>query len=212
MWHHGCAVYNANVTNDKIIYMNGNGEVVSTDVYGTGNNLGTGVFTRWGIVCDGSEADNFNGVGNNVFYDGLMDDMRIYDRAITQAEAIRLANGDTPQISRGTYTLQDAIDIDGDLIIHVGSLVANGNDITLAGSWVNTGGVFDEGSAGTVTFDGDDQWIEFSESFYNFSKNDASGSNTLFVGRSATVTVSNILSLSGQSGANRLLLRSSTDE
>ncbi|MFC1480189.1 filamentous hemagglutinin N-terminal domain-containing protein, partial [Candidatus Omnitrophota bacterium] len=51
----------------------------------------------------------------------------------------------------GSWGLNAALDIDGDLIISAGTLNATGRNINIAGSWANSG-IFTHGSA-TVTFD-----------------------------------------------------------
>jgi len=52
----------------------------------------------------------------------------------------------------GTWTLQDALDVDNDLTITSGTLVANGNNINVGGNWTNNG-TFIAGT-GAVTLDG----------------------------------------------------------
>jgi len=78
-WHHVCGVFDNGVLT---IYIDGQPEpsAVGGTVMGSGN-------TRFGFIGANSEATTFNGArgaGNPVT--GLVDDVRIYDRALTQGE------------------------------------------------------------------------------------------------------------------------------
>lgn len=96
------------------------------------------------------DSSNFNRAFN-----GLLDDIRIYNRALSASEIAQLAAGNQPGTALGTYTLGSALDIDGDLTLAAGNLdVSSSNHgITLAGNWQNDGGVF-AARSGTVTMDG----------------------------------------------------------
>lgn len=144
-------------------------------------------------------------------FDGRLDEIRIYNRALSLSEIQALANGNMPGTGIGTYTLQTNLDIDGTLRLNAGTLDAGSNrQINLGGDWENFGGVFVE-QAGTVVLDGADQHVPSSETFYNLTKTlSAAPSRTLTFGRQSTVTISNTLNLQGFDGANRLNLRSSS--
>lgn len=86
-WHHVAAVYDGT---DKIIYVDGVEEARVVNPHG-GNPLGNGT-SRFGIICDGSEAAAFNGGRNNIYYQGLIDEMQYYDRAVTAAEMTAIYN------------------------------------------------------------------------------------------------------------------------
>jgi len=102
-------------------------------------------------------------------FDGRIDEVRIYNRALNFTEIQKMANGNSPEHSMGAYTLQDSLDVEGELIINSGELDAgSNNNINVAGSWLNHGGVFDEKS-GLVTMDatsGVHQILEM-QTFYN---------------------------------------------
>lgn len=83
-WHHVCGVFDASAVSDKKIYIDGqlDNEV---DAYTTGARLGTGT-TRYGFIGDGSEASSFNAGRNNLNYDGLVDEVVVYHRALSATE------------------------------------------------------------------------------------------------------------------------------
>jgi hypothetical protein len=83
-WHFICGWFKAGATPDKKIYVDGN--VVAQANAHNGNNLGSGV-TRYGFIGVGSEASSFNGTtGPNLWFNGLIDEVAIYDRALTDEE------------------------------------------------------------------------------------------------------------------------------
>ena len=160
--------------------------------------------TQTGITMqDVDLTSNYIGKSNwdTAYFDGHIDDVRVYNRALSTTEIGRLANGNTPLLTDATYSLSDDLDVDGDLWIHSGKLDVSGNDITLAGSWNNTGGVFDEETQ-TVTLDGGNQTIGYNEDFYDLSKNVTTAS-ILTIGQSVTIGVAGDFDLSGQT--NQLL-------
>jgi hypothetical protein len=88
------------------------------------------------LYLDGLELDTYdisgtadagNGVilsrtSNSEALDGLLDDVRVYDRALSAAEIGDLADGKHPQTSIATNTLGAALDVDGDLVLNSGML------------------------------------------------------------------------------------------
>ncbi len=80
-WHHVAAVYDGT---DKIIYIDGTEVARSTNPHG-GNNIGTGT-DRFGFIGDGSEANSFNGSRNNLYYDGSIDEVRIWNSVRSAAQ------------------------------------------------------------------------------------------------------------------------------
>jgi hypothetical protein len=77
-WHLGWSVYNGA---NKIIYLNDSADGTRLNPHG-GNNLGISS-TRWGFIGDGSEATSFNSTRNNIYYEGLIDEIRISSIART---------------------------------------------------------------------------------------------------------------------------------
>ncbi len=91
-WHHIAAVYDGT---DKILYVNGVEVARDTNSHG-GRDLGTNN-TRFGFIGDGSEATSFNAGRNNVYYDGLYDNIRFYEGVWDGAwVAAEHANHNTP--------------------------------------------------------------------------------------------------------------------
>ncbi len=78
-WHHVAVTYSA--LEGKNIYIDGN--LDSTIAYQGA--LGTAA-TRFGMIGDGSEASSFNGARNNVYYDGFISDVKLWDNALTASQ------------------------------------------------------------------------------------------------------------------------------
>ena len=86
--------------------------------------------------------------------------------------------------SGGTFNLNSALDVNDDLTIAAGSLVANGYDITLAGDWSNSGTftpgtkkvTLDGAAAQSVTCGGTDA----GKTFYDLVSTNASASGVIF--------------------------------
>jgi len=93
LWHHVCGVFD---NGRMIIYIDGLFErsISGGSTFGTGN-------TRFGLLGANCEAATFNGsrgIGSPLA--GDMDDMRIYDRALTKEDIIQVMRGD-PLIAWG---------------------------------------------------------------------------------------------------------------
>lgn len=85
-WHHIVAVYDGT---DKIIYIDGVQVATKANPHG-GRPLGTGV-SRFGFLGDGSEAPGFNGARNNIYFEGDIDEVRIWSiqRNLAQIQAAK---------------------------------------------------------------------------------------------------------------------------
>lgn len=70
-WHLVNVVYDGT---DKIIYVNGTEDARVLNPHG-GNDIGS-TNIRYGFIGDGSEATTFNGPRNDIFFDGITDDVR----------------------------------------------------------------------------------------------------------------------------------------
>ena len=81
-WHHIAVVYDGT---DKRIYVDGVLDATKSSAHG-GNPLGSGAFTRYGFIGDGSEADTYNGTRNNEYFDGDIDEVRIWTTTRTATE------------------------------------------------------------------------------------------------------------------------------
>jgi Ca2+-binding RTX toxin-like protein len=134
-WHHITAVYDGT---DKVLYVDGVETARTINAHG-GAALGANT-TRYGFIGDGSEADTFDGGRNNLYYDGQIDDVRLYEGAMSADQiAAEYANSSSPSTfysvgSALNNTSGDDDDIlnggDGDDIIYASS----GNDIVNGGN------------------------------------------------------------------------------
>ena len=138
-WHHWACTYDAS-TNARTIYRDGvsvaNG-TASADFQGSGTlYIGEGNFT-------------------NSAFDGAVDDVRIYDQALTSAQVGALAAGGHPELTGITLRLDQALDVNDDLWLNAGTLdVTTANyDINVFGDFIFSGGKL-EARSGTVIFDG----------------------------------------------------------
>ncbi len=87
LWHHVCGVFD---NGWMTIYIDGNPEPSTRGASTFGDEI-----TRFGFIGVGSEATEYNGIQgpfNN--FNGDMDDVRIYDKALTQDEIKLLMRGD----------------------------------------------------------------------------------------------------------------------
>jgi hypothetical protein len=91
-WHHIAAVYDGT---DKLLYIDGALVATQTNPHG-GGALGTGT-TRYGYIADGSEANGFSGSANNIYYDGMLDEIH-YATSTLSADwiATEFNNQDSP--------------------------------------------------------------------------------------------------------------------
>ncbi|MBI1833213.1 MAG: hypothetical protein HYR90_00080 [Candidatus Andersenbacteria bacterium] len=116
-------------------------------------------------------------------FDGLMDDVRIYNRVLTGQEVNTLAVGNQPateNTAASEFTLEDTLDVNGNLVLNSGELdtkSGENNNITLAGEWHNNGGKFTP-RTNTVTLDGTTELQELQsggQNFYNLTVSGTGG-------------------------------------
>lgn len=143
-WYHLVSTYDGNTIR---VYVNGILDGSSSTAAGITNPTGNMNIGRYTF-------------STNLFFNGLLDDVRIYNRALTATEVSSLAAGTAPASATATYTLNAALDVNGDFTLASGgvntSLAGCSTapcSISLAGNWLNYGGVFTP-QAGTVTLDG----------------------------------------------------------
>ncbi len=80
------------------------------------------------------------------WYNGLLDDVRIYNRALSASEVAALAAGN-PSTGSGVYVLGSALNLSGDMGLRTGGLrTNNGEDVTVAGDWSNNGSFVSTGA------------------------------------------------------------------
>ncbi len=184
-----------------------NGTTIQVYVNGT-----AGTSDTYSSTMTTSNPLEFGRLGSDSFnINGKLDDIRIYNKTLTQSQINSLYNG--AGTLSGTYALSDALDVNGNLTISYGSeLDVSASDfaVTLGGNWINktgTGGFIKRG--GTVTLDGSNQSVSGTTLFHNLSKT-VSSPDTLTFYRLGVQTVSGALTLRG-AASNLLSIRSSTN-
>lgn len=129
-WHHIAAVYDGS---NKYIYIDGVLDATNINPHG-GNGLGKSG-TRYGFIGDGSEATDFNGSKNNIFYNGDISEVRIWhttrsEQDISNAMSINSLSGTEAGLA-AYFTFEDGFSTD---------LTGNGYDGTLYGpTFLNDG-------------------------------------------------------------------------
>ncbi len=148
------------------------------------------------------------------WFNGKIDEVRIYNRALSTEEMRHLYMGamkHTPDAT-GTYTAGNSLDINNDLMIADGSLDISTYNMNVAGDWYNEGTYVPQNS--TVTFDGTDQTVYGTSSFYNFTKNDAVADSTdreMEFEAGKTQTVTNTFYVHGSGIYDRVNISSTED-
>jgi len=146
-WHYAVAVYDGT---DKYIYIDpSTGQYDAIDLNShSGLAIGTGT-SRYGIIGDGSEATSVGTPRNNFYYEGLMDEIRYYERALTGQEIEWLFKDYILSTSLNEEQLQLAqviltcYDVDGRIVPDAEISLINGTD----GSLVATQNTSSDGSA-----------------------------------------------------------------
>lgn len=183
----------------------------SYKIFVNGTERGSGTFTgslnsnshALTIGCRQSGSTDYD-----MCFDGKIDDVRVYNRALTSDAITALAEGDEPSTTLASLTLSSNLDVNGDLVLNGGTLdvnTTNNYSINLAGDWENNGGVF-TARAGLVTLDGNDQTINSSNHYYDLTKS-VNAPRTLTFAQRSTTTVDHTTTFSGAS-SNLLSLRS----
>ena len=198
-WHHLVAVGSGTTT---VMYIDGSSvgtsnHKSSADIYAIGNYQG----------------------GTQPF--GVLDDFRIYNRALTQTEITNLYTGTVA----GTYTPAGNLTVSNNLTMAKGIFTAGSNDMTVGnfiesngtfnapalsnafnvnGAWNHSGGVFNHNSA-TVTFAGD-SLVQGDTTFNNFTASTAG--KTLSFASGSTQTVAGTWTVNG-SPSNHIILQRS---
>ena len=133
-WHHIAYTYDG--TNNTI-YIDGVNKGTSTTAHQTGS---------IGKVYLGTWTPNYD------ILNGSLDDVRVYNRALSSTEITTLAGkSNLTSPAGGTHTFSDAFQTSGDFTIGTGTVTGAGT-VTVGGSFVNSGGTFTD--TGTVTLTG----------------------------------------------------------
>ncbi len=141
-WHHVCGVYDGQ---DKHVFVDGELDGSAVDPHSHAP-IGTGA-TRFGFIGDGSESESFNGPRNEFYFDGALDDVRIYHGALDA--------GLVKQLSKKEPVLVDRLSLNG----HVGHALRPQNN-KLVGATVSDGQV-----GQSLSFDGLDDYVALDISY-----------------------------------------------
>ena len=120
-------------------------------------------------------------------FTGKIDEVRLYNRALSQAQITALASGYQPGSGSATQAMTGSPTIAGDLTIASGTLSAGSNNLTVGGNWWNYGGMFS--GTGTATFNG--------TGISNAIRSAGQDFGALTVSGTGTWTVNDRLSVSG---------------
>ncbi|HUD20551.1 MAG TPA: LamG-like jellyroll fold domain-containing protein [Candidatus Saccharimonadales bacterium] len=120
----------------------------------------------------------------SAFFTGSIDDVRMYNRVLSASEVADLAAGRSPgsgvSSTEGTYTLQDGLNVTGDLNVRTGMLdVSSSNyDVNVTGNYLNVANF--NGRAGTLAMKStaSGKMLRSDPYFYNLTFNGSGGSWT----------------------------------
>lgn len=160
-WHH--IAYTFDGTTDKL-YLDG----TPTSGLGVGHDAGapTSVF----IGADSASTNFFN---------GSVDEVRVYNRALNAREIASMASGQMPATGIATHTFADAFTTanNDDFVIASGT-VAGSSAISVGGDWFNYGGLFTNTATVALTTTSSRTLLSGGQSFSNLSMS-GSGTYTL---------------------------------
>ncbi len=105
------------------------------------------------------------------YYKGLMDDVRIYNRALSTGEIAALAAGNQPSLQKAIITLNGDVTLNGSLTLNGGMLDVSSSNygLIIGKSWLNNGGKFIPRSS-TVTFAGTTSGLDIQSGGQSFAK------------------------------------------
>ncbi|TET60933.1 MAG: LamG domain-containing protein, partial [Promethearchaeota archaeon] len=169
-WHHCVITFDYTQEYDKKIFVDGVLDLPSRNSW-SGNPYPIGDIseTRFGYIGDGSESTSFNGGRNNHYFEGLLDDVRYFDYALSDKEIEWLANH---------YPLE--IDLLGEVerAAKVTIIIKDIDDRTVSGAevslWKNSTHLLNVGGTDYTQFTLSDGSVAFSQvpfAFYNITVN-----------------------------------------
>lgn len=172
-WQHVAGTYDGSLGSANIkLFVNGNASLTANK---TGNiqsssinvGIGAGLFTP-----------------PNGYFNGAIDDVRVYNRALSSSEISSLGSGTHPTST--TYTLQAALTVTNAFTMRTGKLDVSATNcsgspcaVTMSGNYTNVAGL--DPRTGTTTFDAGatGKTIQADMPFYNLTFANASGGWTL---------------------------------
>ena len=176
-WHH------------VVIRQQGSGSGNTQKIYVDGTDTTTSSFT----AQDGSGGGTIS-FGRSAlpgeYFTGSLDDVRVYDRALSTTEISTLAAGNLPATTGGgTQTVTGNPTISGDLVIASGTLAGGNTSIGVAGNWWNYGGLFTTGTTGTVTFNGSTSGNKIQAGGSSFNNMTVSGTGAWAISDTGAITI-----------------------
>jgi len=151
----------------------------------------------------GSAITNFG----TMQFDGLMDDIRIYDRALMANEIEALAGGH-PMDTSGTITLQDDLTVNGDIIFGDGTfnVAAGPRTINVGKNWIMGDATVDlVTNQAVVDFnvDGNNNTIQGSNTFYNLNLTSTPAKSlTIDSGSVQTIASGGVMTIQGSASGD----------
>lgn len=161
----------------------------------------TGLYVQSGFI---SSIGCYNNSG--LYFNGKIDDVRWYNRAISPAEIATLALGNQPSTGIGTITLGGLTTVNGTFTLNGGTLDVSTSSygLVIGKNWLNNGGKFLARSS-TVTFSGTTSGLDIlsgGQSFAKITFNGSGGAWTVrdrFTASGTTVLTSGTLDASTDS-------------
>ena len=86
-----------------------------------------------------ADLGSYDGTHELMAAGGAVDDVRVYNRALTGTEVSALALGDMPATGVATHTFSGALTATSDLVLASGAMAGAGS-MSITGSWLNYGG------------------------------------------------------------------------
>ena len=86
-----------------------------------------------------AQLGSYDGTHELMAAGGAIDDVRVYNRALTATEISALALGNTPATNVATHTFSGALTTTSDLVLVSGAMAGAGS-LSIGGSWLNYGG------------------------------------------------------------------------
>jgi hypothetical protein len=137
---------------------------------------------------------------NSEMWNGSLDDVRVYNRALTTPEIALLAGGSSPSTVAGTHTFSDAFACTGDFSILAGT-VTGSSTFSVGGDWFN-GGTFS--STGQVTLTGSSSAATITTGGRSFGALKLSGTGTYTLEDDLAVTGDLTISAGKLSGSKNV--------
>ncbi len=150
-------------------------------IYANGSSVGSGSYASSTPLLYDSTHNILiaKTVPSSEYFDGQLDDLRIYNRALSSGEVTSLATGSHPTVT--TYTLQDALSVSGNLAVRTGKLDVSGSNygVSVGGNYLNVANLGAQAGAVTMTATSGTKTIQSDPQFYDLTVNGSGGTFNL---------------------------------